>query len=203
MSLCAPASVRWFSAGEMGTSIPVSPTNSLPCADSRAEIAPAKAAETMVLARFSRPVWHLVDARDQTVGRMSSQIVKVLLGKHKPTFNPSTACGDYVVIINAKDAYFTGRKKDDKLYTWHTGYPGGIKQKSVAKTLDDKPEEVGPNHFSVTCTIPLLAHALLFSSQLIRFCGNLFLGCSERTPFAMRFRGGCVYSLEISICMRT
>jgi large subunit ribosomal protein L13 len=135
-----------------------------------AKIAPAEAAETMVLARFSRPVWHLVDARDQTVGRMSSQIVKVLLGKHKPTFNPSTACGDYVVIINAKEAYFTGRKKDDKLYTWHTGYPGGIKQKSVAKTLDDKPEEVGPpSHFrctvylSVTCT----RLAILFSTHQV------------------------------------
>jgi large subunit ribosomal protein L13 len=99
---------------------------------------------------------------------MSSQIVKVLLGKHKPTFNPSTACGDYVVIINAKDAYFTGRKKDDKLYTWHTGYPGGIKQKSVAKTLDDKPEEVGPSsrfsftvYHSVTCT----RLAMLFSTH--------------------------------------
>jgi large subunit ribosomal protein L13 len=74
---------------------------------------------------------------------MASQIVSILRGKHKPTYTPHYDCGDYVVIINAKDINFTGKKKTDKLYTWHTGYPGGIKHKSVRDTLSDKPEEVG------------------------------------------------------------
>lgn len=74
---------------------------------------------------------------------MASQVVRVLLGKHKPTFTPYALCGDYVVIVNAKDIHFTGKKKSDKQYTWHTGYPGGIKQKTVEGTLQDKPEEVG------------------------------------------------------------
>lgn len=96
----------------------------------------------MANVRFSKPLWHLVDARNQTVGRMASQITRVLRGKHKPTFSPNYDCGDYVVIINAAEINFTGKKKTDKLYTWHTGYPGGLKQKSVRDVLDDKPEEV-------------------------------------------------------------
>ena len=92
--------------------------------------------------RFSKPLWHLVDARDQVVGRMASQIVGILRGKHKPNFSPNYDCGDYVVIINAAEVKFTGQKKTDKLYTWHTGYPGGLKQKSVRDVLQSKPEEV-------------------------------------------------------------
>ena len=92
--------------------------------------------------RFSKPLWHLVDARDQVVGRMASQIVGILRGKHKPNFCPNYDCGDYVVIINAAEIKFTGQKKTDKLYTWHTGYPGGLKQKSVRDLLQSKPEEV-------------------------------------------------------------
>lgn len=92
--------------------------------------------------RFSKPLWHLVDARNQTVGRMSSQIVSILRGKHKPSYSPNYDCGDYVVVVNAAEINFTGQKKSDKLYTWHTGYPGGLKQKAVKDVLDDKPEEV-------------------------------------------------------------
>mmetsp|Transcript_453 Transcript_453/g.910 ORF Transcript_453/g.910 Transcript_453/m.910 type:complete len:142 (+) Transcript_453:163-588(+) len=93
-------------------------------------------------ARFRKPLWHLIDARNQVVGRLASQVVGILRGKHKPTFSPNYDCGDYVVIINAGEVKFTGKKRDDKLYTWHTGYPGGLKQKSVRDSLDDKPEEV-------------------------------------------------------------
>ena len=75
--------------------------------------------------RFSRPLWHLVDARNQIVGRLASQVTRILRGKHKPTFTPNYDCGDYVVIVNAKDVKFTGNKLHDKTYKWHTGYPGG------------------------------------------------------------------------------
>jgi large subunit ribosomal protein L13 len=65
-----------------------------------------------------------------------------LRGKHKPTFTPNFDCGDYVVIINADKVKFTGRKVTDKKYTWHTGYPGGIKHMTVKEQLERKPEEV-------------------------------------------------------------
>eukprot|EP01038_Epipyxis_sp_PR26KG_P004835 gene4835-6775_t len=92
--------------------------------------------------RFSQPLWHLIDAKDQIVGRLASQIVHILKGKHKPTFSPNYDCGDYVVVINASQIKFTGNKKQDKLYTWHTGYVGGLKQRSVFEQLQKKPEEV-------------------------------------------------------------
>lgn len=96
--------------------------------------------------QFSRPVWHLIDARNQVVGRLATQITGILRGKHKPTFTPHNDCGDYVVVINAKDVKFTGKKVDQKLYTWHTGFPGGIKHKTVKNQLEDKPEEVSDHH---------------------------------------------------------
>lgn len=96
----------------------------------------------MASAKFSKPLWHLVDARNQVVGRLATQLVSILRGKHKPTFSPQWDCGDYVVVINAKDIKFTGNKVADKKYTWHTGYPGGLKQVTVKQQLDNKPEEV-------------------------------------------------------------
>ena len=92
--------------------------------------------------KFMKPLWHLVDAKNQVVGRLATQIVQILRGKHKPTFTPNYDCGDYVVVINAKDVKLTGKKVQDKLYTWHTGFPGGLKQIPVKEQLDRKPEEV-------------------------------------------------------------
>lgn len=92
--------------------------------------------------RFARPLWHLIDAREQIVGRLATQITHILRGKHKPTFSPSDDCGDYVVVINAAKVKFTGQKKTDKLYRWHTGYVGGLKERTVKQQLEIKPEEV-------------------------------------------------------------
>ena len=92
--------------------------------------------------KFSRPLWHLVDASNQVVGRLASQIVHSLRGKHKPTFEPHLDCGDYVVVINAKDVMFTGNKMSDKLYRWHTGYVGGLKEVPAKVYLKHKPEEI-------------------------------------------------------------
>ena len=89
-----------------------------------------------------KPLWHLVDAKNQVVGRLATQIVHILRGKHKPTFTPNYDCGDYVVVVNAKDVKLTGKKVQDKLYTWHTGFPVGLKQIPVKEQLDRKPEEV-------------------------------------------------------------
>ncbi|MFK7973858.1 MAG: 50S ribosomal protein L13 [Rickettsiaceae bacterium] len=90
--------------------------------------------------------WWVIDAKDLVLGRLASQSALLLRGKHKPTFTPHIDCGDYVVIINAKDIYLSGKKsdpKDGKLYYHHTGFPGGIKETTAGRILDGKhPERV-------------------------------------------------------------
>lgn len=96
----------------------------------------------MASKRFANPVWHLIDAKDQVVGRLATQVSTLIRGKHKPSYTPHYDCGDYVVVINAKDVKFTGNKVSQKKYVWHTGYPGGLKTKNVESYLESKPEEV-------------------------------------------------------------
>ena len=86
--------------------------------------------------------WHLVDATDQTLGRMSTQIARLLMGKHKPIFTPSQDTGDYVVVINANKVRFTGDKARQKFYHRHSGYPGGLKSVSLEKMMQTDPSRV-------------------------------------------------------------
>jgi len=86
--------------------------------------------------------WHLVDATDQTLGRMSTQIARLIMGKHKPIFTPSQDTGDYVVVINAAKIRFTGNKAKQKLYYRHSGYPGGFKSVSLEKMMQMDPSKV-------------------------------------------------------------
>jgi large subunit ribosomal protein L13 len=86
--------------------------------------------------------WFLVDANDQNLGRLASQIAKILLGKHKPTFTPGVDTGDFVVVVNAERVAVTGNKLEDKMYYRHTGYPGGIKKISLKDQLANHPERV-------------------------------------------------------------
>mmetsp|Transcript_1810 Transcript_1810/g.2603 ORF Transcript_1810/g.2603 Transcript_1810/m.2603 type:complete len:160 (-) Transcript_1810:154-633(-) len=86
--------------------------------------------------------WHLVDASNQTVGRLATTIAPLLKGKHKPTYRPNGDCGDYVVIVNAEKVHFSGKKWQDKLYRWHTGYPGGLKQRTASEMLQRKPTDI-------------------------------------------------------------
>ena len=86
--------------------------------------------------------WFVVDAKGLTLGRLASRIADVLRGKHKPTFTPHTDAGDFVVVVNCDKVRLTGRKLDQKMYYWHTGYPGGIKGRTARQMLDRKPEEV-------------------------------------------------------------
>lgn len=83
--------------------------------------------------------WYLVDAEGKTLGRMATEIAKVLRGKHKPIYTPHVDTGDYVIVVNADKIKLTGKKLEDKIYYHHTGYPGGIKEISAAKLLDKKP----------------------------------------------------------------
>jgi large subunit ribosomal protein L13 len=84
--------------------------------------------------------WWVVDAKDQPLGRIASQVASLLRGKHKATFTPHVDTGDFVIVINALEAKMTGRKADDKIYWHHTGHPGGIKGESYKNLLSRKPE---------------------------------------------------------------
>ena len=86
--------------------------------------------------------WILVDANDQNLGRLASQIARILLGKHKPSFTPGVLVGDYVIVINADKIRVTGKKMDDKVYYHHSGYPGGIKAITLSQQLSKYPDRV-------------------------------------------------------------
>ncbi|NDE14212.1 50S ribosomal protein L13 [bacterium] len=86
--------------------------------------------------------WVVVDAAGQTVGRLATEVARVLRGKHKPTFVPHLDTGDNVVVINAEKVKFTGNKMKDKFYHHHTGYVGGIKSISAENLMAKKPERV-------------------------------------------------------------
>lgn len=82
--------------------------------------------------------WYLVDATDLVLGRMATEVAKILRGKHKPTFTPHMDCGDNVIIINAEKVHLTGKKLTNKKYYRHTGYPGGIKETTPEKILNSQ-----------------------------------------------------------------
>ncbi len=86
--------------------------------------------------------WFVVDAQGKVLGRLASRIAAILRGKHKPTFTPHVDGGDFVVVVNAEKVRLTGRKLQEKVYYWHTGYPGGIKSATAAQMLERKPEWV-------------------------------------------------------------
>jgi len=87
--------------------------------------------------------WILIDAKGLVVGRLAVLIANRLRGKHKPSYTPHLDCGDNIVVINAGNVALTGNKRANKVYHWHTGYPGGIKDRIAEKILDGKhPERV-------------------------------------------------------------
>ncbi len=86
--------------------------------------------------------WYVVDAEGKILGRLASEIAKRLRGKHKPVYTPHVDTGDFIIVVNAGKVRLTGSKLRDKLYYRHSGYPGGLKQMSAGKMLQDKPGEV-------------------------------------------------------------
>lgn len=86
--------------------------------------------------------WYLVDARNKTLGRLSTEIASRLRGKHKPIFTPHVDTGDYIVVINASKIRVTGKKLTDKIYYKHTGYIGNLKSENLATMLEKYPERV-------------------------------------------------------------
>jgi len=86
--------------------------------------------------------WYVVDATDMVLGRLSSQVAKVLRGKHKPSFSPHVNPQDHVIVINAEKIRLTGKKMTDKIYLRHTGYPGGQREATPQLLLEKKPERI-------------------------------------------------------------
>ena len=86
--------------------------------------------------------WYVVDATDQTLGRLATQVASILKGKHKPTYTPHVDTGDHVIVINAEKVRLTGNKLQDKKYYRHSGYVGGIKETTAGEMLQRHPERV-------------------------------------------------------------
>jgi large subunit ribosomal protein L13 len=86
--------------------------------------------------------WHLIDAKGQILGRLATNIANLLMGKHKPQFSKHMDMGDYVVVLNAEKIEVTGRKRKQKLYRSHSGYPGGFKELAFEKMITEQPAKV-------------------------------------------------------------
>jgi large subunit ribosomal protein L13 len=102
------------------------------------------------ITRFIKPEdadrkWYIVDAKNQVLGRLASEVAKVIRGKNKPAFTPNTDTGDFVIVINAGQVKVTGKREFLKTYSHHSGYPGGLKTKSFNELMSKKPEFVIEN----------------------------------------------------------
>ena len=86
--------------------------------------------------------WYIIDADGKTLGRMSTEVASILRGKRKPIYTPHVDTGDYVIIINAEKVAVTGKKRTDKIYKHHTGFPGGLRETTVEKLQAKKPDEI-------------------------------------------------------------
>ncbi len=86
--------------------------------------------------------WYVVDAEGKTLGRLATQVADALRGKRKPDYTPHCDTGDFIVVVNAEKIRVTGQKRTDKVYYRHTGYPGGIRSRTLGEMLDRRPEEV-------------------------------------------------------------
>jgi large subunit ribosomal protein L13 len=86
--------------------------------------------------------WLLIDARGKTLGRLATQIADILRGKRKPEYTPHIDTGDFVIVVNAREISVTGNKRETKLYRRHSGYPGGLRSRTLEEMLERRPEEV-------------------------------------------------------------
>ena len=86
--------------------------------------------------------WYVIDATDMTLGRLAAKVATILRGKHKPTYTPHIDCGDYVIVVNASKINLTGNKLDKKIYYNHSGYPGGLRERTARTMIENYPEEM-------------------------------------------------------------
>ena len=86
--------------------------------------------------------WYVIDAEGKNLGRVATEAARILRGKHKPTFTPHVDCGDFVIIVNASKVNLTGKKLDDKIYYNHSGYTGGLRERTAREMLENYPVEM-------------------------------------------------------------
>jgi large subunit ribosomal protein L13 len=86
--------------------------------------------------------WYVVDAEGQTLGRLATRIADTLRGKRKPEYTPHVDTGDFVVVVNAEKIFVTGKKREEKIYYRHSGYPGGLRERTLGEELERRPTEV-------------------------------------------------------------
>ncbi|MDD5434781.1 MAG: 50S ribosomal protein L13 [Nitrospira sp.] len=112
--------------------------------------------------------WYVIDAEGKSLGRIATKVAVVLRGKHKVIFTPHVDTGDFVIIVNADKVKVTGNKREDKMYYHHTGYPDGLRSKSLGKFLQERPEDLVRN--SVWGMLPKnkLGHAILKKLKVYR-----------------------------------
>jgi len=96
--------------------------------------------------------WYIIDAAGKPLGRVAAKVASILRGKNKPTFTPSQETGDYVIVVNADKVVVTGRKRQNKMYYHHTGFPGGIKSFNFAELIDRNP--VSPMEIAIRGMLP-------------------------------------------------
>jgi large subunit ribosomal protein L13 len=134
--------------------------------------------------------WHVLDASGQTLGRLSTQIAMLLMGKHKPTYAPHLDMGDFVIVVNAAKIRVTGKKLDDKIYYRHTGYVGGLKQMPLQEMLERKPQRV----------VELAVRGMLPRNKLSRhLLGHLKVYAGPDHPHQAQVRGSEKRSAEASL----
>jgi large subunit ribosomal protein L13 len=122
--------------------------------------------------------WHLIDAKEQVLGRLSSQIAGLLMGKHKVNFSRHIDSGDFVVVVNAEKVKLTGKKMEQKVYRSHSGYPGGFKEVSFSKMMKEYPERI----------IKLAVAGMLPDNRLKdKRLARLKIFAGEKNPFAGKF----------------
>ena len=125
--------------------------------------------KTYVIKGQEESKWFLVDAKDQNLGRLASTVSSILLGKHKPTFTPGVAMGDFVVVINAKDIQVNPTRVKEKVYYRHSNYPGGLKAVSYPHMLEDNPERI--IRFAVKGMLPHNKHGRKLLGRLKIYAG--------------------------------
>jgi large subunit ribosomal protein L13 len=124
--------------------------------------------------------WHLIDVKDKTLGRISSEIAQLLMGKSKPYFVRNLDCGDYVVIINAKNIKVTGNKEDQKNYYRHSGYPGGFRQETLKELRERKPQDI------ITHAVKGMLPQNKLRDRMLR---RLFVFAGEEHKYEDKFKG--------------
>ena len=117
-----------------------------------------------------KPAWHVRDADGKTLGRLSSEIATLLQGKHKPIYVPNLNTGDYVIVINAEKIRVTGKKLQQKMYYRHSGYPGGLKEQTLAELLERAPTRVIKH--AVKGMLPKNSMGRRMLSRLKLYAGN-------------------------------